>query len=232
MNILVFGSKPNPIIKINKPNIIITANTSIKTIDDYFNHVPNKISILSDQVLSNNEPDHQKGSLNSAREYMRESKCRTLIIIKTLNNNKILKPEDYISYKKKIYLNPFKYQLYFASKIGLLNNIKDLILSVITFKIFKHIYKSIKLGLYPPFEISTGMIALWYAIDNFPNAQIYVSGIGLNPDSGYVFKTKFRYESYHIKTDEKFLAVLNQKKLLKNVDFDDEMINKILHRKQ
>lgn len=226
--IFIVGSKPDAIFPEIKPNLIIAANASIKRVQNYYGKTK-IIGILSDQIFSNNDCVGEDGFLEKNRQYIKDSNIDNLVLLKTLPKSKyVAKVEDIInigSPKIKV-LNRWQYVKLIINYVGFLNSFLYMLKTYKIYEIIKTLYQTLRYGKYNPAEVSTGMICLAYAINNFKYSKIYVIGIGIEKDSGYSFTSKARYNIFHIDKDLFFVRSLLKNKIFKNIVFTDKYFNK------
>jgi hypothetical protein len=214
--VYVVGSKPDPNFPDMIPDEVYFANAAVKTYSDRFNGIEKNL-IISDQIFSNNETNDGKlknasiGSLRNTREYIRGVKVDRLWVYSVTSRKnyhgkyKIIENiDDYIFYNKRecIYLDKIQWGiLRLYSMKDFYKIIKMLKMKTFVIMIYKMLYKSVLSFM----ELSTGVLSLYIAINRNVGADIYLIGVGIDPNSGYSYSVNSKYSDYHIYNDILFL---------------------------
>ena len=219
--IFVVGSKPDAIFPDTKPDIIISANSAIKRVQHFFPSTK-LCAIMSDQIFSDNIVRGEEGCLEDNQNYIKDSKMDTLILLKTLKEKRIvIDINSWLNYNEFLLLHRFNIYKPLLKVISFKDIVSQIYINE-DFKSFsKTVYQFIRYGKINPLEISTGMIALLYALENFNYNKIYVVGVGINSKSGYLYTNKGVYNEFHISRDILFIKALIKKNKIKNVKFTD-----------
>jgi hypothetical protein len=227
-NIFVVGSKPDAIFPEVKPDLVISANSAIKRVQKYYGQVP-VISIMSDQVFSDNVIKGEEGYLNDVREYIKGSKTNELVILKTLPKYRIIKKYiDYIEYTKSKSFTRWEYHKMTINYVSIYDAIESSFQNDSFLFILKTIYQTVRYGKFNPLEISTGMISLVYALFNYKYQKIYIIGIGVNQCSGYSYSNNSVYNYFHVPRDILLFKSLAKKNLLKKLAFTDPYVKELV----
>jgi hypothetical protein len=229
--IFVIGSKPDAIIPEIKPDKIYFANTSIKMYEGKYdlnitNLVFSNLIFSNNEKKSNNPKNPKIGSLKTARDYIRGVKCNDLILLH-ITSRKVVRSKHKIieDFKQYIFSNRVHHIYLDKVQIGMVKllNIFWLLKSFRSIdsikKNFIFLYKLIFNSIFSTIEVSTGVHALYWALENNKDSDIFLIGSGINPNSGYSFKTLNKFSDYHISADLHFVSEVRKRCINNNTIF-------------
>jgi len=231
--VFILGSKPDAYFPKVIPDLIITANSAIKKVQNYYGKVE-IISIMSDQIFSDNVIPGEEGFLSNTQVYIKNCKMNKIILLKTLSNSSyVIDINEWLTFEKYISLSRWEYHKLIMKFVSFKESFIQLVKSENLYNIFKTLYQTLRYGKYNPTEVSTGIISLAYAMDRYLECDIYVIGVGIDEKSGYDFSKKAVYNYFHIPRDIFFIKTLIKKDLVSRIFFTDpELKNNIESWKQ
>lgn len=202
--VVIFGSKPNPSIKvISKKDIVVFVNGSIVSSD--FVNCFKKIHVISDYIIKDN-----KGHLVKAvRDNMKDKKTDELVVIdssrKAPGNDEIKLLLDNIGYETtyttRVRLN--KKNKYFFKGLGFsyFLLIKEIGVKSFVYEALRFI---VKMRPSKKIKPSTGVIAYIHMKLQYPDKEIVCIGVGLDSD-GYSY-TNCKYDRGHQVYDKIYIS--------------------------
>ena len=224
----VIGSKPDAHFPEVVPDIIITANSAIKKVQDYYGKVE-IVSIMSDQIFSNNVIPGEEGFIDDAQFYIKNSQMNKLVLLKTLSKSRYtIDFNEWLIFDNYVSLTRWGYHRLIFKFVSFKESFIHMIKKEKFNHIFKTIYQTIRYGKYNPTEVSTGILALAFALDRSLEYDIYVIGVGIDQNSGYEFSDNSKYNYFHIPRDIFFIKSLIKNGLINKIFFTDpNLINYI-----
>ena len=178
---------------------------------------------MTDQIFSDNNILGEEGFIDSSQIFIKNCNINKLVLLKTLppNSSYVIDFSKWVNFDSYITLSRWGYHKLIMNFVSFKESFIQMVKSENLYNILKTLYQTIRYGKYNPTEVSTGIIALAYALDRSLENDIYVIGIGIDENSGYVHSDKAVYNYFHIPRDIFFIKSLIKKDLISKIFFTD-----------